>query len=180
MTNKTIMDAAAIGKAVDALAEAIAGDGKDLKSLAIIGVRTRGVPLAQRIMEKIEKKHGVKPKYGVLDITLYRDDVALMRKRPIIRGTDINFPVDDLRIVLVDDVLFTGRTVRAALDQIVDFGRPSKIELAVLVDRGGRELPIMANHVGTAVDVKQGQRVTVSLNETDGKDSVILESEERS
>ena len=178
MTNQVIMDSEAIAAAVEALADAIAMDGTDLDSLAIIGVRTRGVPLARRISEKIHEKHGSKPLFGVLDITLYRDDVALMRKRPIIRGTDIGFSVDDLRIVLIDDVLFTGRTVRAALDQIIDFGRPSKIELAVLVDRGGRELPIMANHCGKTVEVKPGFRVTVSLAEIDGKDAVSLKPEE--
>ncbi len=177
MSNKTIMDAPAVSEAVEQLASAVAGDGTDLDSIAIIGIHNRGVPLAQRIIAKIGERSGKKVKSGVLDITLYRDDVALMRKKPIVRGTDIRFPVDDLRVVLVDDVLFTGRTVRAAIDQIIDFGRPSRIELAVLVDRGGRELPIMANYVGKTVDVKPGERVTVLLAEVDGADSVTLESE---
>jgi pyrimidine operon attenuation protein/uracil phosphoribosyltransferase len=171
------MDAPAVNEAVEKLASAVAGDGTDLESIAIIGIHNRGVPLARRIIGKIGERSGKKVKSGVLDITLYRDDVALMRKKPIVRGTDIRFPVDDLRVVLVDDVLFTGRTVRAAIDQIIDFGRPSRIELAVLVDRGGRELPIMANYVGETVEVHSGERVTVSLAEIDGADSVVLESE---
>ncbi len=142
--------------------------------LSIIGIHTGGVFLAQRIKQHIEEREEVVLPSGTLDITLYRDDWSLISQNPIVRKSDIGFLLEDKRVVLVDDVIFTGRTIRAAMDAIMDYGRPLSIQLAVLIDRGGRELPIQPDYVGMAVSALPTERVDVLLTEKDGRDAVIL------
>ena len=146
----------------------------DTKRLALVGVRSRGVPLARRLAKRIAEAAGAEPAVGALDISLYRDDFTSLAAQPITKGTDILFSIDGRTVVLVDDVLFTGRTVRAALDQLIDFGRPARIELAVLVDRGHRELPIRADYVGRALSTSREEAVQVRVREEDGTDEVVL------
>ncbi len=150
--------------------------GSGIKNLALIGIRTQGVTLADRLKKAIKDIEGVEVPMGVLDITLYRDDLTLVGPKPLVRQTYIDFDITDKRIVLVDDVFFTGRTIRAALDALVDFGRPAKIELAVLVDRGHRELPIRADFVGKNIPTAKSQNVKVVLQEGhDQQDEVLIE-----
>ncbi len=146
----------------------------DTTRLALVGVRSRGVPLARRLARLIAEAAGAEPAVGALDISLYRDDFTSLAAQPITKGTDILFSIDGRTVVLVDDVLFTGRTVRAALDQLIDFGRPARIELAVLVDRGHRELPIRADYVGRALTTSRDEAVQVRVSEEDGTDDVVL------
>jgi len=146
----------------------------DVKKLALVGVRSRGVPLARRLARAIAATTGAEPAVGALDIALYRDDFTSLAAQPITKGTDIVFSIDGRTVVLVDDVLFTGRTVRAALDQLIDFGRPARIELAVLVDRGHRELPIRADYVGRSLTTSRDEAVQVLVREEDGNDEVVL------
>ena len=146
----------------------------DTHRLALIGVRSRGVPLAHRLARLIGEAAGPEPAVGALDITLYRDDFTSLAAQPITKGTDIVFSLDGRTVVLVDDVLFTGRTVRAAIDQLIDFGRPARIELAVVVDRGHRELPIRADYVGRSLSTSLQEDVRVLVREEDGKDEVVL------
>lgn len=169
----TLMDKAEVGKALSRIADEILERG-GVKELALVGIRTRGVPLAQRLAALIQSRSGAEIPVGVLDITLYRDDLTDIASQPVVRDTVLPFSVNGCRIILVDDVLFTGRTVRAALDQLIDFGRPQHIELMVLVDRGWRELPISADYVGKAVETKRQQLVDVRLEEEDGRDEVVL------
>ena len=147
-------------------------DGTD--DLMLIGIQRRGVQLAERIGRLIEQREGDSPRRGALDITLYRDDLQTVGPRPVVGPTNIPWDLDGARVVIVDDVLYTGRTVRAALDELADFGRPSRIGLAVLVDRGGRELPIHADIVGKRIDLSSDQRVDVLVDELDGRDAVII------
>jgi pyrimidine operon attenuation protein/uracil phosphoribosyltransferase len=148
--------------------------------VALVGVRSRGVPLARRLARALREATGVEPPVGALDITLYRDD--LMRNavgpQPLIRRTEIPFSIDDRKILLVDDVLYTGRTIRAALDALIDFGRPKAIQLVVLVDRGHRELPIKADYVGKNVPTSRRESVQVRLEEVDGHDEVVIQADE--
>ena len=146
----------------------------DVKRLALVGVRSRGVPLARRLARLVGEAAGAEPAVGALDIALYRDDFTSLAAQPITKGSDILFSIDGRTLVLVDDVLFTGRTVRAALDQLIDFGRPARIELAVLVDRGHRELPIRADYVGRSLSTSRDEAVQVRVREEDGKDEVVL------
>ncbi|HEB70926.1 MAG TPA: bifunctional pyr operon transcriptional regulator/uracil phosphoribosyltransferase PyrR, partial [Desulfobulbus sp.] len=143
--------------------------------LAIVGIHTGGVFLAERIHRKIVDHEQAELPLGHLDITLYRDDWSLISQNPIVRKTDIGFAVENRRVVLVDDVIFTGRTIRAAMDAIMDFGRPLSVQLAVLVDRGGRELPIQPDYVGLNVNADISERVDVLLAEKDGRDEVVLQ-----
>jgi pyrimidine operon attenuation protein/uracil phosphoribosyltransferase len=143
-------------------------------ALVLVGVRTRGVPLAQRLAGQLQERYGIEVPVGVLDITLYRDDLSQASRWPILRGTAIPVEIDDCRVVLVDDVLFTGRTTRAAIDALCDLGRPAVIRLAVLIDRGHREFPIQPDYVGQVVPTAPGDRINVRLRETDGVDEVIL------
>jgi len=147
-----------------------------VEDLAIIGIHTGGVYLAERLHRIIEKREKVALPLGSLDITLYRDDWSIASQNPVVKKTDINFPVQGKTIILVDDVIFTGRTIRAALDAIMDFGRPCSIQLAVMVDRDGRELPIQADFVGTQVRVDTNEQVNVLLKEHAGKDEIVLAS----
>jgi pyrimidine operon attenuation protein/uracil phosphoribosyltransferase len=168
-----LMDPTQIDQALSRLADAIL-ERDDSEKLALVGIRNRGVPLARRLAARIRERTGNEVKVGVLDITLYRDDLTDIASQPVVRETVLPFPVDGRRIVLVDDVLYTGRTVRAALDQLIDFGRPRRIELMVLVDRGWRELPITADYVGKTVEATREQTVDVHLQEEDGRDEVVL------
>ena len=170
----TVMTADRIGRALMRIAHEVVERNRPIEDVALVGVRTRGVPIAERIAQNLEEISGHRVPTGALDITLYRDD--LMRHtvgpQPVLRETQIPFSIDDRRILLVDDVLYTGRTVRAALDALVDFGRPRSIQLVVLVDRGHRELPIKADYVGKNLPTSTGQSVQVKLAETDGEDEV--------
>ncbi|MGH7197418.1 MAG: bifunctional pyr operon transcriptional regulator/uracil phosphoribosyltransferase PyrR, partial [Candidatus Omnitrophota bacterium] len=148
---------------------------KGIDRLALVGIRSRGVPLAQRLGRKIHEIEGHEVPVGVLDINLYRDDLTRVAEQPLLKKTEINFEIDKRTIILVDDVLFTGRTTRAAFDALMDFGRPKKIQLAVLVDRGHRELPIRADFVGKNVPTSSDEEVHVHFTETDSKDEVVIE-----
>jgi pyrimidine operon attenuation protein/uracil phosphoribosyltransferase len=173
-----VMDGAAIERVLARLAHEILEHHPDLGALALVGIRTRGVPLAERLRAVISSRDGRKVPLGSLDITLYRDDVGAIGAQALLRETRIPFPIDGRRIVLVDDVLYTGRTIRAALDGLIDFGRPKSIELAVLIDRGHRELPIHADYVGKAIPTREEDEVKVRLAEIDGEDSVRIEARE--
>lgn len=178
---KTVMNKDDISRAIKRLAREIAEKNGGGKDLAIVGVQTRGVFIAKRIIEEIKKsgiyKGGEIP-FGVIDITLYRDDVASMETPPQVKETDISFDLTGKQIVLVDDVLYTGRSIRAALDELMDFGRPENIQLAVLVDRGLRELPIEPNFTGKKMETSKKELISVEVEEIDGNDRVILMGEE--
>ena len=170
-----VMDNETIRRAIQRMAHEILEKG-EVKDLALIGIRTRGVALAERLKKAIKEIEGVDVPMGILDITLYRDDLTLVGVKPVVRQTLIDFDINDQRIVLVDDVFFTGRTIRAALDALTDFGRPAKIELAVLVDRGHRELPIRADFVGKNIPTSKSQNIKVIMQESDNaQDEVIIE-----
>ncbi len=173
----TLMDPDAIAEAISRVADEIIEGGGGAERLVLVGIRSRGVPLARRLSKLIGSRTGIDIPVGIVDITLYRDDLTDIGSQPLVRETQLPFPIDGQRIVLVDDVLFTGRTVRAALDQLIDFGRPERIELMVLVDRGGRELPIRADYVGKEVSTSKRQMVDVLLEEEDGRDEVVLTEE---
>jgi pyrimidine operon attenuation protein/uracil phosphoribosyltransferase len=173
---RQVMDALAIQRALVRIAHEILERNKGTEQLALVGIRSRGVYLAERIRRKVQEiENGALPPFGVVDITLYRDDLDRGVENPVVKGTDIPFAVDGRRILLVDDVLFTGRTVRAAMDALVDFGRPQSIQLAVLVDRGHRELPIRADYVGKNLPTSLREQVQVRLAEADGQDEVLIE-----
>jgi pyrimidine operon attenuation protein / uracil phosphoribosyltransferase len=170
-----LMDAARVARTLDRMAHEIVERHPDLAGAVLVGVRSRGVPLALRLARLVKQASGVDLPVGALDISLYRDDFTTIAPQPVTKGTDIPFSIDGRSVIIVDDVLFTGRTVRAALDQLIDFGRPARIELAVLVDRGHRELPIRADYVGKTVGTSLAQSVQVRLSEQDGVDGVDLE-----
>jgi pyrimidine operon attenuation protein/uracil phosphoribosyltransferase len=168
------MDAPRLARTLSRMAHEIAERHPDTARAALIGVRSRGVPLAKRLARLVQEATGRAPRVGALDITLYRDDLTRIAPNPIMKGTDIPFSIDGWTVILVDDVLFTGRTVRAALDELIDFGRPARIELAVLIDRGHRELPVHANYVGRSLTTSREEDVQVRLLEEDGDDRVLL------
>ena len=169
-----VMDAEKIDRSLTRIAHEILERHRDVQDLVLVGIRTRGVPLAQRLQAKIRQIEGKDLPLGILDITLYRDDLTTIGPQAILKETKIHFPIDGRKIILVDDVLFTGRTIRAALDGLMDFGRPRAIQLAVLVDRGHRELPIRADYVGKNVPTGLDEEVQVLLKEEDGRDEVLL------
>ncbi len=169
-----LLDAEGIQRALVRISHEILERTKGSKELALVGIRTRGAFLAERLAREIEKIEGAKVAIGSLDITLYRDDLTMIGHQPVLHKTELDFDITDKTIVLVDDVLFTGRTIRCALDELIDFGRPKRIQLAVLVDRGHRELPIRADYVGKNVPTALEERVEVRLAEMDGKDEVVL------
>jgi pyrimidine operon attenuation protein/uracil phosphoribosyltransferase len=169
-----------VQRALDDLYQAVASHLPAKAPLAIIGIRTRGEIIAQRLGARLAERFGGQIDHGVLDITFYRDDLARRKGAPLVRATEIDFDLDDKLVLLVDDVLHTGRSVRAAIAAIMDFGRPRAIRLAVLIDRGGRELPIAADFVGRRLDVPDALRVQVNLTEADGKDAVFLIKGKRS
>ncbi len=173
------MDADRIGRSLARIAHEILERNRGVEELALIGIRTRGVPLARRLAQLVRDINQHEIPTGALDITLYRDDLmrTAVGAQPVVRRTEIPFSIDDKRILLVDDVLYTGRTIRAALDALIEFGRPKAIQLVVLVDRGHRELPIKADYVGKNLPTSPSQSVQVHLTEIDGRDEVeILES----
>jgi pyrimidine operon attenuation protein/uracil phosphoribosyltransferase len=170
----TLLDAKDIDLILKRIAHNIIEVHKGSADLALVGIQTRGVYLARRLAAIIETIEGVQVPTGTMDITLYRDDWTRITHHPVVQATDIPFSVDGRQVVLVDDVLFTGRTIRAAMDALMDFGRAARIELVVLVDRGHRELPIMANYVGKVVETRRSETVNVLLTEKDGQDRVVL------
>ena len=172
-----VLDEAALDRALTRIAHEILEGNGGAKDLAFVGLRTRGVSLAHRLAAKIAHIDGTTLPVGTLDITLYRDDLG-MRGTPVIRGTDIPFSIKDKTVILVDDVLFTGRTIRAALDAIIDLGRPTAIQLACLIDRGHRELPIRPDYVGKNLPTSRRESVAVRLREHDGEDRVVIEEPE--
>ena len=169
-----LMDGARMERTLTRMAHEILERHPQLEGTVLVGVRSRGVPLAQRLARAIGKASGSLPPVGALDISLYRDDFTTIGPQPITKGTEIPFTIDGRTVVLVDDVLYTGRTVRCALDELIDFGRPARIELAVLVDRGHRELPIRADYVGRTLATSREEMVQVLLREEDGRDVVVL------
>jgi pyrimidine operon attenuation protein/uracil phosphoribosyltransferase len=175
MDGRQIMTADEIRRASIRISHEIVEKQAGTAGLVLIGIQRRGVPLAQRIAAAIEGNEGVPIPVGALDITFYRDDLSLVSSTPIVKGTDIGFDLNEATVVLVDDVLYTGRTIRAAMDALVDFGRPRAIRLAVLVDRGHRELPIRADHVGKNVPTSREEVVRVHLAEVDDVDDVTIE-----
>jgi pyrimidine operon attenuation protein/uracil phosphoribosyltransferase len=169
-----LMDANSVARTLTRMAHEIIEKNKGTKDLVIVGVRTRGAFLAQRLAGIIAEIDGTKPPVGLLDITLYRDDLSSVAQQPVVHKTEISFDIEDKKVILVDDVLYTGRTVRAALDEIIDFGRPLFIQLAVLVDRGHRELPIRADYVGKNIPTSPKETVEVRLAESEGVDEVVI------
>ncbi len=170
-----VLDEQGIDRALTRIAHEILEKTQGTEGLALVGIRTRGVSLARRIAEKIRAIETVAPPVGVLDITLYRDDLGLLAEQPMVKATEIPFSIKGKPVVLVDDVLFTGRTIRAALDALIDLGRPKLIQLAVLVDRGHRELPIRPDYVGKNLPTSRREAVAVLLKEHDGEDRVVIQ-----
>jgi pyrimidine operon attenuation protein/uracil phosphoribosyltransferase len=169
-----VLDEAALDRALTRIAHEILEKNDGAKDLTFVGLRTRGITLAQRLAAKITRIDGTTLPVGTLDITLYRDDLDL-RGAPVIRGTDIPFSIKNKTVILVDDVLFTGRTIRAALDALIDLGRPRMIQLATLIDRGHRELPIRPDYIGKNLPTSRKESVAVRLKEHDGEDRVVIE-----
>ena len=173
-----IMDRKAMERVLMRIAHEIVEKTKGTKDLAIIGIRNRGAYLAEKVAVYIEKIEKIQIPVGILDITLYRDDLTTVAEQPVVHKTEIDFDITGKKIVLVDDVLYTGRTVRCALDALIDFGRPRYIQLAVLIDRGHRELPIRADYIGKNVPTALKETVQVRLQEVDGKDDVVILEQE--
>src|ERR1700746_1727171 len=177
---KGLLDADGLGRTLSRIAHEIIEGNPALDEVALVGIQTRGVPLARRLARLIEERAGVAPEVGTVDITFHRDDVAVRRgepplaAQPVVRATQLDFPLDGHTIVLVDDVLYTGRTIRAAIETLLDYGRPARVQLAVLVDRGPRELPIRPGYVGKNLPTARGERIQVQLVEVDEVDAVLL------
>ncbi|RKZ31315.1 bifunctional pyr operon transcriptional regulator/uracil phosphoribosyltransferase PyrR [bacterium] len=168
-----LLDETQLERSLNRIAHEILERNHGAGNLGIIGIRNRGVHLAERLVNLIEKKEKTRPPMGTIDITLYRDDFKEITESPYIGGTEIPFDVDDKDIILVDDVLYTGRTVRAAVDEIIDFGRPKTIQLAVIIDRGHRELPICADYIVKQISLKDTEYVEVRVKEVDGEDRIV-------
>ena len=171
---KLIMDAGDIARALTRIAHEIVERNKGVKDLALVGIRTGGVHLAHRLVKRIQTIEGAQVPIGDLDITLYRDDLALRKNQPVLRKTSVPFDLADKVVVLVDDVLFTGRTIRAAMDSLMDLGRPGEIQLAVLIDRGHRQLPIKATYIGKNLPTSREEKVQVLLEECGEDDRVVI------
>jgi pyrimidine operon attenuation protein/uracil phosphoribosyltransferase len=169
-----IMDENSLQRTLTRMAHEILEKNKGTEDLVIVGIRTRGAFLAQRLADKIGEIDGHLPPVGLLDITLYRDDLSSVAQQPVVHKTEIDFDIQDKKVILVDDVLYTGRTIRAALDELIDFGRPQFIQLAVLIDRGHRELPIRADYVGKNIPTSAKETVEVRLKESEGQDEVVV------
>lgn len=174
LAERVVLDGEAIERALTRVAHEILERNKGTEQLGLVGIRSRGDHIARRLRDKIRQIENVEVPTGIIDITLYRDDLNYSQQQPEVRGTDIPFAVEGRRIVLVDDVLYTGRTIRAALDALIDFGRPRNVQLVVLVDRGHRELPIRADYVGKNLPTALNESVRVRLRECDGRDEVII------
>ncbi|MBM4124791.1 MAG: bifunctional pyr operon transcriptional regulator/uracil phosphoribosyltransferase PyrR [Nitrospira sp.] len=171
---KPIMDAHEVARALTRIAHEILERNKGIRGTALVGIRTGGVHLAHRLAKRIQEIEQGSVPIGELDITLYRDDLALRKDQPVLRKTSVPFDITDLKIVLVDDVLFTGRTIRAAMDGLIDLGRPAEIQLAVLVDRGHRQLPIKATYIGKNIPTSQDENIHVFLEEEGEEDRVVI------
>ncbi|MFA5116912.1 MAG: bifunctional pyr operon transcriptional regulator/uracil phosphoribosyltransferase PyrR [Candidatus Omnitrophota bacterium] len=169
-----ILDKDTLNRTLTRIAHEILERNKGIENLCLVGIRSRGVYLAQRLAASIKKIEGQEVPVGTLDITLYRDDLTLIASHPVVHKTEIDFDIKDKNVVLVDDVLYTGRTVRAALDALIDLGRPRSIQLAVMVDRGHRELPIRADYAGKNIPTASNETVEVHLAEVDGKDEIVI------
>ncbi len=175
LIDKTVlMDANGIRRALTRISHEILEKNKGMEHIVLVGIRTRGVPIAERIAKNIETIEGKRPPVGILDITLYRDDLSTLSYQPIVHPTELPVDITGRHVVLVDDVLYTGRTIRAALDALIDMGRPKSIQLAVLIDRGHRELPIRADYVGKNVPTSSHELVSVQLGATDGLEKVVI------
>lgn len=172
--SKEILNSNEIARAITRIVHEILERNKGTEHIRLIGIQRGGVVLAQRLASEILKVEGKTIDTGVLDITFYRDDLTIKKEAPVLKETDISFSLTDKKVILVDDVLFTGRTVRAAMDAIMDFGRPAEIQLAVLIDRGHREFPICADYVGKSVPTSRKESVKVHINNRDNKDSVVI------
>jgi pyrimidine operon attenuation protein / uracil phosphoribosyltransferase len=177
---KILLDAEAIGRTVSRIAHELIERNPDLEQVALVGIQTRGVPLAQRLRRLVADRAGIELDLGAVDITFHRDDLhvrsgtAPLHPQPVVRATRLDFPLEGRTIVLVDDVLYTGRTIRAAIEALFDYGRPARVQLAVLADRGHRELPIRPDYVGKNLPTSRGERIQVQLVEVDEVDSVLL------
>ncbi len=171
---KEIMNAQDIDRVLSRMAHEIIEKNKGTDNLVLLGIRTLGVPLAQRIAKKIKETEEVSIDTGILDITLYRDDLSTLSNKPIVHQTEIKFNITGKKVVMVDDVLYTGRTIRAALDALIDLGRPKQIQLAILIDRGHRELPIRADYIGRNIPTSQDEVIKVNLKEENEEDNVLL------
>ena len=182
---KTLLDADGLGRTLWRIAHEIIEGNPELDDVALVGIQTRGVPLARRLARLIEERAGVVPDVGTVDITFHRDDVSVrhgeapLAAQPVVRATQLDFPLDGRTVVLVDDVLYTGRTIRAAIETLFDYGRPARVQLAVVVDRGHRELPIRPDYVGKNLPTARGERIQVQLVEVDEVDAVLLVSSPR-
>jgi pyrimidine operon attenuation protein/uracil phosphoribosyltransferase len=182
--HRVLLDEEQVGRTLSRIAHEIIERNDDLESVALVGIHTRGVPLAQRLRRLVEERSGVEPALGQLDITFHRDDVhvrggaAPRRPQPLMRDTRLDFELEGRTVILVDDVLSTGRTIRAAIDALLEYGRPDRVQLAVLADRGHRELPIRPDYVGKNLPTTRGERVQVELIEVDEVDRVLLVPEE--
>lgn len=170
----TIMDTRQMDRALARIAHEVVERNQNIDDLVLVGIRSRGVPLASTLQDKIREFEGVEVPTGSVDITLYRDDLSQIAPNPVVQATELPFEIDDKVVVLVDDVLFTGRTIRAALDAIIDYGRPRAIQLAVLIDRGHRELPIRADFVGKNVPTSLTEVIKVQCRDLDGEDNVLM------
>ena len=179
-SDKVLLDADALSRTLSRIAHEIIEANPELDEVALVGIHTRGVPLAQRLRRLIEERAGEAPELGTVDITFYRDDVAVrggeapIHAQPVVRSTALDFPLEGKTVVLVDDVLYTGRTIRAAIEALFDYGRPARVQLAVLADRGHRELPIRPDYVGKNLPTSRGERIQVQLVEIDEVDRVLL------
>ena len=169
-----IMDKAAIERALKRMAHEIIEQNKGLENLYLVGIRTRGVPIATRLASYLKEIENREVPVGILDITLYRDDLTTISHQPVIKSTEINFSIENANVILCDDVLYTGRTVRAAIDALLDYGRPGVIQLCVLIDRGHRELPVKANYVGKNVPTAKDEIIKVNFSETDEEEAVYI------
>src|SRR3954449_10015845 len=181
-SGKLLLDADALSRTLSRIAHEIIEANPDLGDVALVGIQTRGVPLAHRLARLIEERAGEAPALGAVDITFYRDDVrvrggeAPLHAQPLVRATQLDFPLEGRTVVLVDDVLYTGRTIRAAIEALFDYGRPARVQLAVIVDRGHRELPIRPDYVGKNLPTARSERVNVRVAELDGVDEVAIVS----
>jgi pyrimidine operon attenuation protein / uracil phosphoribosyltransferase len=179
-SGKSILDADALARTLSRIAHEIIEANPDLAEVALVGIQTRGVPLAHRLARLIEERAGTAPELGAVDITFHRDDVSVrggeapLSPQPVVRATQLDFPLEGRTVVLVDDVLYTGRTIRAAIEALFDYGRPARVQLAVLVDRGHRELPIRPDYVGKNLPTARGERIQVQLLEVDEVDQILL------
>ena len=173
-----IMDQQSMQRAISRIAQEIIENNNGVENIAIIGIHTRGVPFAKRLINEIQNIEGKSPEFGNLDITFYRDDLSLLSEHPVINGSYVDFLIEGKTVILVDDVLYTGRTVRAAIEALFELGRPKKVQLAVMINRGHRELPIQPDYVGRNVPTSRNEHIKVNFTETDEEDIVVISERE--